>query len=488
MRKLLIFVLACTVAVAAYAYKTAGDGTLYTFEKLSQIEGTGVTKVNETTYVVLQTDTIAEGDSLTLDDLKHYGVVRFGDGVGLRIEGVADLSSWMSVVEYGGTSAGCRLGSPSDAITFTRNEETDRPFAVTLAGKDTGKENWVHGVNFEYIGLRIETEAGVLVTDCWFDRHNGAQSGAVYLGADADIEKEIYHDIDHCNFTHCEKAAIGGAANISGSVGVTYCKFVENSQLNQNIPQLNLTASKEILIDHCILEGDSTKNMSGGIGISNFFGTAGNSVKISNCRVKSHRYGITTMGVMDAEITDCTLTDNRFEQNPMNGGSGISFYDPYQQQTAKVSDCLISGSLWGVTVIGCKSINLGRTDVGEDDPDYNPGRNIFRDNGFDGQLYDLYNNSTRTVYAQNNTWNVSEQTQEQIETVIFHQADDASLGEVVYMPAFAGEQTGIAGAKSRQPLAADGVCDLAGRKVTLPGSAASTRRGVYIVNGRKIIR
>ena len=140
---------------------------------------------------------------------------------------------------------------------------------------------------------------------------------------------------------------------------------------------------------------------------------------------------------MDIVIKDNTLVDNKYEVNPMNGGSGISLYDPYQLTNAMISGNHIEGSLWGVTVIGCKNVNLGRTNVGVDDPDYNEGRNTFKDNGNNGLLYDLYNNSANTVYAQNNTWNVSHQTQEEIENVIFHKADDASLGEVIYWPAAA---------------------------------------------------
>ena len=37
-------------------------------------------------------------------------------------------------------------------------------------------------------------------------------------------------------------------------------------------------------------------------------------------------------------------------------------------------------------------------------------------------------------YAQGNTWGVDEQTAEKIESVIFHKADNESLGLVIYMP------------------------------------------------------
>jgi hypothetical protein len=78
------------------------------------------------------------------------------------------------------------------------------------------------------------------------------------------------------------------------------------------------------------------------------------------------------------------------------------------------------------------NLNLGNL---EDEDNYNPGGNVFINNGNNGVLYDLYNNSANTVYAQGNTWNVEVQDQESIEGVIFHKNDNSALGEVIFMPA-----------------------------------------------------
>ena len=103
---------------------------------------------------------------------------------------------------------------------------------------------------------------------------------------------------------------------------------------------------------------------------------------------------------------------------------------------------------------------------------------MFKDNGNNGQLYDLYNNSTITVYAQGNTWNVSQQTEEQIETVIFHKKDNPSLGEVIYWPA--ANSTDIRNGHNSEKNSA--IYDLQGRKTTV------LSKGIYIVNGRKVAR
>ena len=176
------------------------------------------------------------------------------------------------------------------------------------------------------------------------------------------------------------------------------------------------------------------RNKVGGIALGNLLGMEGaNKVVIKNNTITKCRYGITAIGPFDVEISNNTLIDNQYEENPMNGGSGISIYDSSQKLTARITGNYIEKHLWGITLLGGKEINIGKTDSSL--PDYNPGQNVFVDNGNGGLLYDLYNNTPLTVYAQGNTWNVDEQSAEKIESVIYHQADDPSLGEVIYQSA-----------------------------------------------------
>jgi hypothetical protein len=139
----------------------------------------------------------------------------------------------------------------------------------------------------------------------------------------------------------------------------------------------------------------------------------------------------------------------------------------------------MEGGLWGITIVtGAPNVNLGKIE-NRDAEDYNPGNNTFVNNGNGGVLYDLYNNSTNTVYAQGNTWNVNEQTEEEIEKVVFHQHDNASLGQVIFMPA--ATTTGISTALMNKETKKDGTYDLQGRKVR------GGRKALRIVEGRKVI-
>jgi len=95
-------------------------------------------------------------------------------------------------------------------------------------------------------------------------------------------------------------------------------------------------------------------------------------------------------------------------------------------------------------------------------------------------LYDLYNNGTNTVWAQGNTWNVEEQTEENIEEVIYHQVDDPSKGLVIFMPPHQDGNTAVEEINAAQNN--DGLYyNLMGVPTEAPAN------GIYIHNGKKIL-
>ena len=140
----------------------------------------------------------------------------------------------------------------------------------------------------------------------------------------------------------------------------------------------------------------------------------------------------------------------------------------------------MEGGLWGITVpTGAPNINMGKVEDPTAD-DYNPGNNTFVNNGNNGVLYDLFNNGTATIWAQGNTWNVAEQTEELIEEVIYHQVDDPSKGLVIFMPPHQ-EDTAVDEIQTAKQT--DGLYyNLLGIPSEVP-----TASGIYIHNGQKIL-
>ena len=108
----------------------------------------------------------------------------------------------------------------------------------------------------------------------------------------------------------------------------------------------------------------------------------------------------------------------------MNGGSGISIYGMDENNKAVLRGNIITGNLWGITVINAADIDLGTED------DW--GHNQLYDNGNGGVIYDLYNNSTSDIMAVGNDWGTS--NSHVIEDHIVHQNDNPSLGLVTFVP------------------------------------------------------
>lgn len=459
-RNMRLFTLLCVSAItlagatSVYAdYTTPNEGTTYTFESLSKIADSGVSK-DGSTYTVASNITISGKDVLKMEE---DATIKLANDVLIQING------------------GGFFNAPNKAV-ITRAAEDAVPqgiyfFSDTISGGVTN-------IDFEYAGVKVfasepvKDNTVIAVKNCNFTNVTNSLStvGVVAIGAN---DMEII--VENCTFTDCQVPGVGSSANMYCKTTVKNCTFDDCANLNKNTPMINLTVGGDYPV---LIEGNTVigakRTMVGGIGVSNMLSDPrSNKVSMIGNKVNDCRYGLTTIGNMDVTINDNILINNCYETNPMNGGSAISVYDPYLKQTVYAKGNHLEGSLWGVTVIGCKSVNFGKVD----DPtaaDYNPGGNVFKDNGNGGVLYDLYNNSANTVYAQCNTWNVATQDAESIESVIFHKNDDANLGEVIYLPSAA--QGGVANIQDDNKIAYNNTT----KCVTL---AQATDAQIYAISG-----
>ena len=287
----------------------------------------------------------------------------------------------------------------------------------------------MNNITFKGAGLSAHVKEGMDITNCHFFDHN-AVSASYALSMGPDLSS--YH-ISDCSFSDCQRSAIGSGANIRVSMVVENCTFDSNGVSNRNYPQLNLTVGENVVIRNNVIQGDRSHTMVGGLVVANMMGFAGTyHTLIENNVIEDNRFGLATYVGQDAIIRGNLIRNNNTEVNPMNGGSGINVYDPYMIQTTRIEDNWIEGNLWGITVVGGAEVNVGKT-ADPTSADYNPGNNTFYNNGFDGTVYDLYNNSANTVYAQGNYWKTAAtQDAQGIEAVVFHKNDDAKLGEVIF--------------------------------------------------------
>ncbi|NPD91129.1 NosD domain-containing protein [Xylanibacter muris] len=452
-----IMLTALLSAVSALAgdFKTNGNGTTWTLSKLADTVGSGVTKEGQT-FTMANNVEIAAGDRFEIES----GIkVLMADGVQLRISCEAKFDA-------------------GERVVFTAADETAKPYGI-FVDNDHSTTSFSN-IDFEYAGLKNFGTYGLDVSGCTFKRHNGVSgSSALGLGTSG-----AAFNVSDCIFEECMRSGIGGAANYANPITLENCVFKGNGTSNLNTPQINLTTAGNVTVRNCRITGNPAYNMVGGIVVSNLIGMTGdmNTIIESN-EIRDCRFGVAVYCEQKAIIRNNLLINNKYETNPNNGGSGINIYDPQMTQTTMITGNHIEGNLWGVTVIGGKNINLGKTED-KDAEDYNPGMNVFLNNSNSGSAYDLYNNSTKTVYAQGNYWkSVDKQDRESIETVIFHKNDDQRLGEVIFMPALNEDPADIGGIAATGKIGKVSVYSLNGIKIaeTDGKDFSGLRPGIYTV-------
>lgn len=435
MKKFLL-ILSLGSALAAYSanpiYETPNTGTVYTFADLAKIEESGVTQINENTFSLSKDINIRANDGLVLG---NNTMLRLGVDVLVKIMGNNNDFA------------------PTDTATIMPDGDGVKPKGIQFT--DAIEPQTVKHVRFEGAGLRLGAPGGVTVENCSFIEHN-ARSGNNAIGF---VASSINNIVRNCYFYRTQLAAIAAGSNIAAGVIIEDNIFKDCSTANRNYPVINEVPAADngpVIIRRNTIYGGK-RTLPGAISVSNMLNMLGDhQILIEDNYMDNSRYGINILGnYMTVKIIDNEIINCHYEVNAMNGGSGITVNSTSETDptTVYAEGNKIDGSLWGVTIIGKAKANFGNlTDTSS--PDYNPGKNIFANNGncakapegaenaWDPTIpYDFYNNTASTIYAQGNTWGGSDQSAEEIEKRIFHNKDNSSLGQVVYLPA--AETSGI---------------------------------------------
>lgn len=457
----------------------------YTLADLAELvpvleDGTGVAVVDGA-YIVNLPTSLPEGvEGIGYDDnnivlTKSYFTIN-GDLV--VNEGETLLFGGSTSIEVNGnlTAQGATFGAAEGS------EETAKGFRMYMEGASAT----LTGCTFNYVGLTYGngTEEGCLtVKDCVFNNHNGKSANAVINFTSLSKGNLI----ENCLFDNPSLSAVGSGANVVCGItikGNTINKPMTSTRL---YPGLNMTATGpyDIVIEGNEVHGPSENTRAGGIALSCLLGNPPTgTLTVRNNFVENCSYGITLTGPGNIRIEDNTVLNNKYIANPNLGGSGLNITCNSTGEgliaKAYMRGNHIEGNVWGVTVIGNVDINAGKVE----DPtaeDYNPGGNVFIDNGNGDPFvqYDWYNNTANDSWAQGNTWSVEVQDAEHIAEVIVDKADDASLGEVHYMPA--GANVAIDEVKSDEAKST-------GRYNLLGQPVSKSYHGIVIENGKKVVK
>lgn len=395
MKTLLLFSFLLFITLVSNAqFTTNGDGAAYNFTQLSE----------ETTQITLSGNnitlsglvTLAASDSLIITTIDTLFLT--SDGA-LRIEGVI-------------------LAQPTSIVTFTAVDSTLGYEGLTL---DESNSSIIQNIHFQYGGGIKLLYSDAQVKHCRFYKMTNTNgSGAIEMLGSNPV-------IDSCEFIMNARAAISSSATASSSPKILNCHLYKNNTENGNRPQINLGTSdgeNEIIIRKNTIKGFYDR--AGGISLATLAGGSISAI-IENNTVTNNRYGLNVQGNVVAEIIGNKFIGNNIENNPMSGGSGISFYSGAQ---ATVKHNIITENLWGITIPSEANPNLGQ--IGIDT--INIGHNYIFNNSQSGTIYNLYNNSPAEIYAQNNYWGTTSAVE--AGEWIVDNADDPSLGVVIYEPIY----------------------------------------------------
>ncbi len=458
---LLSVLAAATLSLQAAVFTSPGNGTTWTMTSIAAIDTTGVTASDDgKTFTVTENVIISEGDTFQMED----GItIKLAKSVEIDIEGTA-------------------LMAPAERSLITNTEGTVAPKCIWVKTANATTPLEVKNLDFEYGALKLSPAYGANISDCTFRYQQASVSNgtaSLQLGGVGMNSTESY-TVRNCTFEYNKRSAIGTPSNASVALLIENNTFNYNDDQNLNYPHINVTAcDRGVVIRNNTIVGNREKNLGGGIIVADLMGvTSDAQTLIENNNVSDCRYGIAVYSKQNAIVRDNYLLNNNTEKTPANGGSGINFYEPNGVGlVAKVYRNHIEGSLWGVTVVGCKDVNLGRTDVAEDDENYCPGLNVFinngngsEQNGFDGdsefQRFDLYNNSGNTVYAMNNYWYIGSDASPRV--TIMDVEDNPALGQVIYTPWAGTTATGIDTARTARSLTGVKYYNINGVESTTP--------------------
>lgn len=446
MKKSFLFLIAIFAIVIDVhgQWVSSGDGTTYTMPDLVDVTE-GVVTVGENGFVINADITISANDILKIDDQ----VVR------------------IDVAEVLVTINGSMVCTNTNRVKFYGLNETQH-FSMRF---ENATDCNIKKMYFsDGAGIKV-IDSDVTFDDVKFVYFTRDYSNAVIDIFNCDpVIKDCYFMLNH-------GAAISSPANGQASPQILNCDFDTNVTDNVNTPQINLGPGGN---DTIRIVGNEVYTIMaqwyvGGVSVADLMGTGSTKVLLKDNIIKEGRYGYNQQGqTISSVIVGNQFIDNYHEDNPMNGGSGISIYGTTVNNKAILRNNVITGNLWGITAIYLHDIDMGT----EEDWGYNE----IHDNGNAGEVYDLYNNSACDIMAVGNNWGTI--IEEEIADHIVDQIDDPSFGLVTFYPYVGSEGIDEISAEN---LSKDNLYyTLEGR--CLGAKLPEGYKGVYILNGIKHIK
>ncbi len=395
--------------LALAGYITPNTGVNWTLDSLLVYSGGTLTGAYPN-YILADTLTVSQNDRLTIRAGSIISVAQ-GTGKGFTIFGVLRA-----------------IGTPGDTIVVNG--------VVATPGSHRGFRFEDSAVDsacvLSYCRIQDAVEAvhclntSPTITNSFFT--NNSSNGVRCFAASPIIR--------FCTFVENRRNAI--TANLGSSPRIENNIFARNNSENTS-PRNQISIGPQG-VNNPIIRNNEVYNMNyfrtGAISLVNVESAGSCAALVEGNYLHDNSFGILSQGVnMTPMIRYNRIENSRINPDPFVAGSGISIQVGGPTNAPIITGNIIKDNYWGITLVsGSGLTNSPRANIGNlsnaDTSDN--GWNVFENNNNGGTIYQLYNNGTQDITAQNNYWGSNDSIT--VESWITHRPDSAVFGLVNYRP------------------------------------------------------
>jgi hypothetical protein len=322
------------------------------------------------------------------------------------------------------------IGTAADSIVFTSSVPDSTGYYEGLRFNENTSAN-VSMISYAKIfyadyGFRCISVSPVLTNSYLYKCGRGVQLS----GSNATIQNNVIER----SYEYAITMTLGSSPLIENNI-LKKNNTKATSAMNQI--SIGLQGNNSPVIRNNIIEGGESVP-TGGISLWVSGAAAFSNAIIEGNEIFNNSFGMTLFsssnGVINAIVRDNVIYNNNINPNAQVSGSGINVNgSPFNQPV--ITRNTIYGNWWGITVQNGTTVQPGpQPNIGniENADTTDDGQNIIFNNVQGTTVYDLYNNCTNDIYAQNNDWGVYDSLS--IENHIFHKADNPAHGLVIFTP------------------------------------------------------
>lgn len=322
------------------------------------------------------------------------------------------------------------VGTATDSIIFTSTVQDSTGyyygFLFNTSPNDTASIISYARIYYADYGMRCIGASPTMSNSYIFNCNRGFNLSSSNV-------KILNNVIERC-YEYGITMTLGSSPLIEGN---TFAKNNTKGTSALNQISIGLQGDNSPIIRNNIIYG-GTSIPTGGISLWVSGATAFSNAIIEGNEIFNNSFGITLLsssnGIINAIVTNNSIYNNNINPNAQVSGSGINVNgSPFN--TPVITHNTIYGNWWGITIQNGTTVQAGpNPNLGnvENTDTTDNGQNIIYGNIQGTDVFDLYNNCTNDVFAQNNDWRVYDSTS--IEQHVFHKADNAVHGLIKFVP------------------------------------------------------